>query len=130
MRRRALRISRGADVSEHCARRHAIADLNSSRVRIKVCVVINATSFTDHGNRLSAKIVLTDVVDVPAGRGKNRCAAWREDVLTFMLTSVAAGSLPRICNLLLPDVFERHREPRVRRLRVKLEDVCVEDQPV
>src|SRR6185369_17545631 len=96
--RRALCISGGAHISEHCARRHAIADLEASRVGIKMCVVINATAFTDHGNGLPAKVVLTDVVDVPAGRGKNGCAAWRKDVLTFVLTSIAARGLPRVCN--------------------------------
>src|SRR5829696_3531722 len=101
MRWRALCVSSRADVAEDRASGHTIADFDSLCVRIEMCVVVNATALTDYRNGLTAEAVVANVVDVPAGGGKNRCAARSEDVLSFMPAVCAARRLPRVCNLFL-----------------------------
>src|SRR5215213_6072978 len=130
MRWRALRVSGSTNVAKYRASRHTIPDFDSLRVGVEMCIVVNTTALTDHGNGLTAEVVLADPVNVPAGRGKNRCAARRKDVLAFMPAACAARRLPRVCNLFLSDVFERHRDPRVRLLRVELQDACIKNQAI
>src|SRR5215213_8309729 len=101
MRWRALRVSGSTNVAKYRASRHTIPDFDSLCVRIEMCIVVNTTALTDYRNGLTAEAVVANVVDVPAGGGKNRCAARSEDVLSFMPAVCAARRLPRVCNLFL-----------------------------
>src|ERR1051325_7716488 len=114
VRRRSLSISGGPDVTKHCASCNRISDLDFSRIRVEVRVVVNAPAGADYGNGLAAESVLADVVDDALRGGENGSPARREDVLALMAASDAACGLPSGGNRSLRYVFQRHRELCVR----------------
>src|SRR6185369_15806702 len=98
---RALCVSGGADVAKHRACRNAVANVDVSGVGIEMDVVVDAPAFTDYRDSLATEVVLTNLVDVTAGGGENRCATWCEDVLAFVMPSIAPRRLPGIGNPIL-----------------------------
>src|SRR5215213_7227924 len=103
--RRSLCVSGRTDVAQDRASGHPIAYLNSLRVRVEMCVVINAATFTDYRNGLPAEVVFANPENITTGRGENRCTAGSEDVLPFVLAAIAARRLPCVRDRFLSDVF-------------------------
>src|SRR5688500_14702901 len=128
--RRALRVSRRAHETKHAARRYQVSDFQSGRVRVEVCIVINAPTRTDDRNCLATQIVLANLVNVAGSGGEYRSSFWRKDVLTFMQSASSTWRVPRVCDLFFRHVFERHGNLAIRLLRVESGHAAVKDERV
>src|SRR5678815_722674 len=106
--RRAGGVSGSTDVAKHGASCNRVADCKIRRVPIEVRVVINSPARTDHGNCLSAEIVLAYFVNISIRGGEYRRSFWCEDILAFVLATGTTWRVPGVGNLTSGNVFERH----------------------